>query len=246
MMESLYIYNPFSSPSVRAWHMTNAFYIQLLVSILENRSSSGSKYTVARCHSRSLSTLIFWHLLSFSTVVTLGEAQSIIFVFYKWFLIFPSLAQWPTTTFPISRLPVFIIGVLAGLQSPDDPLPSARFLIFPSYQPRKSESDKDSEESQWAQKIDAIVCLILLGVISGWISVLYFPSNQFFNFYFQLLGVHLLLTIMLGLTKVNQQFILRLKNYPVSGWWAFSLLISMSSKLGSMVGEALLGALPHP
>ena len=46
--------------------------------------------------------------------------------------------------------------------------------------------------------------LILLGVIGGWISVLYFPSNQFFNFYFQLLGVHLLLTVMLGLTKVNQ------------------------------------------
>ena len=117
----------------------------------------------------------------------------------------PSLAQWPTTTSPISRLPVFIIGVLAGLQRPHDPLPSSSFLLFPSYAPRKSESDIHAEESWWAQKIDTICCLILLGVIAGGISVLYFPANQFFNFYFQLLGVHLLLIIVLGLTKVNQQ-----------------------------------------
>ena len=62
-----------------------------------------------------------------------------------------------------------------------------------------------AEESWWAQKIDTICCLILLGVIAGGISVLYFPSNQFFNFYFQLLGVHLLLNIVLGLTKVYEQ-----------------------------------------
>ena len=134
-----------------------------------------------------------------------GTKHSLVYILQTHNLvpIFSSLAQWPTTTFPICRLPVFIIGVLAGLQSPDDPLPSSNFLIFPSYGSRKSESDKDAEESQWAQKIDAILCLILLGVIGGWISVLYFPSNQFFNFYFQLLGVHLLLTIMLGLTKVE-------------------------------------------
>ena len=161
---------------------------------------------------------------------------------------FPSLAQWPTTTFPICRLPVFIIGVLAGLQSPDDPLPSSSYLIFPSYGPRKSESDENSEESQWAQKVDEVVCLILLGVIGGWISVLYFPSNQFFNFYFQLLGVHLLLTIMLGLTKVNQhkRSIRGSIDYPLSGRWPFSLLVSLQSILGSMVGEALLGSLPQP
>ena len=122
------------------------------------------------------------------------------------FLLFPSLAQWPTTTFPISRLPVFIIGVLAGLQNQNDPLPSSSFLIFPSYRPRKSESEKNAEESEWAQKIDTIVCLILLGVIGGEISVLFFPSNQYFNFFFQLLGVHLLLTIMLGLTKVTNTY----------------------------------------
>ena len=62
-----------------------------------------------------------------------------------------------------------------------------------------------AEESWWAQKIDTICCLILLGVIAGGISVLYFPSNQFFNFYFQLLGVHLLLNIVVGLTKVDKQ-----------------------------------------
>ena len=28
----------------------------------------------------------------------------------------PSLAYWPTTTSPISRLPVFVMGLLAGLQ----------------------------------------------------------------------------------------------------------------------------------
>ena len=160
--------------------------------------------------------------------------------------IFPSLAQWPTTTFPICRLPVFIIGVLAGLQSPDDPLPSSSLLIFPSYGPRKSESDENAEESQWAQKIDTIVCLILLGVICGEISVLFFPSNQYFNFFFQLLGVHLLLTIMLGLTKVTNILHIRNKSYPLSGWWAFRLLNGHPSVLGSMVGEALLGSLPQP
>ena len=162
------------------------------------------------------------------------------------FPLFPSLAQWPTTTFPISRLPVFIIGVLAGLQNQNDPLPSSSFLIFPSYGPRKSESEKNAEESEWAQKIDTIVCLILLGVIGGEISVLFFPSNQYFNFFFQLLGVHLLLTIMLGLTKVTNTYFPRSKSYPLSGWWAFRLLNGHPSVLGSMVGEALLGALPHP
>ena len=115
----------------------------------------------------------------------------------------PSLAQWPTTTSPISRLPVFIIGVLAGLQRPHDPLPTSSFLLFPSYAPRKSESNIHAEETWWAQKIDTICCLILLGVIAGGISVLYYPSNQFFNFYFQLLGVHFLQNIVLGLTKVR-------------------------------------------
>ena len=32
----------------------------------------------------------------------------------------------------------------------------------------------------------------------------------------------------------------------VSGWWAFSLLISVQSILGSVVGETLLGTLPQP
>jgi len=112
------------SPPARAWHMTNAFYIQLLV---------------------PLPIIVYLDFLAPPFLFNGGHI---------------SLAQWPTTTFPISRLPVFIIGVLAGLQSPDNPLPSASFLVFPSYQPRKSESDKDAEESHWAQKIDAIALCV--------------------------------------------------------------------------------------
>jgi len=171
------------SPSDRAWHMTNAFYIQLLV---------------------VLPIIVYLDFLAPAFIFNGGHI---------------SLAQWPTTTSPISRLPVFIIGVLAGLQRPQDPLPSSSFLLFPSYAPRKSESDIHAEENWWAQKIDTICCLILLGVIAGGISVLFFPANQFFNFYFQLLGVHLLLYIVLGLTKDGERSLLsRICCAPWAQW----------------------------
>jgi len=59
---------------------------------------------------------------------------------------------------------------------------------------------REEEEQYWSSRVDAGVILVFLLTIAATIINMFF-SNPFFNYYFQLIGVHVFLTIIVGLTK---------------------------------------------
>ena len=123
---------------------------------------------------------------------------------------------WPVTANPISRLPVFLMGVLAGIQrirqvknnEENDFNESQIFLhdILPwgviwstkSIEDMKTRSCEEVEKI-WKRRVDMNSAIIILFIFGFCVYTTFFDGD--FNYHGQLVVVHMQLVVIVGLTK---------------------------------------------